>query len=423
MSGAIETNATSTLRSPQDSITARKATTSMSQTRYPQLASTMSRLGTETAFSVLARAKELERAGKNIIHLEIGETVFDTTLNIVEADKRALDQGVTSYVPSAGILEARESIAQEVSKTRGVHVSAEQIVITPGAKPIMFFGITALCEPGDEVLYPDPGFPIYESMIRFVGAKPVPLSLRAENQFRLDIDELESKISSRTKLVIINSPQNPTGGMLTPGDIDRIAALLADRSLYVLSDEIYGRIVYGETEQTSIVSRPGMAEKTIILDGFSKTYAMTGWRLGYGVMNTELAAAIAQLQTNSTSCTAAFVQMAGIEALTGPQNEVDVFVNEFRHRRNVLVDGLNSIEGVDCQKPAGAFYVFPQLKGFRLSADEIATRLLDDAGVAVLSGTAFGTVGSDSLRLSFANSVENLEQAIDRIKDCLDQLR
>jgi aspartate/methionine/tyrosine aminotransferase len=251
----------------------------------------------------------------------------------------------------------------------------------------------------------------------------VPLSLRAENQFRLDIDELESKISDRTKLVIINSPQNPTGGMLTPDDIDRVAALLAERSVYVLSDEIYGRIVYGETEQTSIVSRPGMAEKTIILDGFSKTYAMTGWRLGYGVMNTELADAIAQLQTNSTSCTAAFVQMAGIAALTGPQNEVDVFVNEFRHRRNVLVDGLNSIEGVDCQKPAGAFYVFPQLQGFRFSADEIATRLLDDAGVAVLSGTAFGAVGSDSLRLSFANSVENLKQAIDRIKELLDQLR
>ncbi len=395
----------------------------MSNTRYPQLASTMSRLGTETAFSVLARAKELERAGKNIIHLEIGEPDFDTPRNIVEAAKRALDQGFTSYVPSAGILEARESIAQEVSKTRGVHVSADQVVITPGAKPIMFFGITALCEPGDEVLYPDPGFPIYESMIRFVGAKPVPLSLRAENQFRLDIDELESKISDRTKLVIINSPQNPTGGMLTPDDIDRVAALLAERSVYVLSDEIYGRIVYGETEQTSIVSRPGMAEKTIILDGFSKTYAMTGWRLGYGVMNTELADAIAQLQTNSTSCTAAFVQMAGIAALTGPQNEVDVFVNEFRHRRNVLVDGLNSIEGVDCQKPAGAFYVFPQLQGFRFSADEIATRLLDDAGVAVLSGTAFGAVGSDSLRLSFANSVENLKQAIDRIKELLDQLR
>ena len=395
----------------------------MSNTRYPQLASTMSRLGTETAFSVLARAKELERAGKNIIHLEIGEPDFDTPRNIVEAAKRALDQGFTNYVPSAGILEARESIAQEVSETRGVPVSADQIVITPGAKPIMYFGITALCEPGDEVLYPDPGFPIYESMIRFVGAKPVPLSLRPENQFRLDIDELASKISDRTKLVIINSPQNPTGGMLTPDDIDRIAALLAKRSLYVLSDEIYGRIIYGETEQTSIVSRPGMAEKTIILDGFSKTYAMTGWRLGYGVMNTELAAAIAQLQTNSTSCTAAFVQMAGIEALTGPQNEVDVFVNEFRHRRNVLVDGLNSIEGIDCQKPAGAFYVFPQLQGFRFSADEIATRLLEDAGVAVLSGTAFGVVGSDSLRLSFANSVENIEQAIDRIKELLDQLR
>lgn len=395
----------------------------MPNTRYPNLASTMSRLGTETAFSVLARAKELERNGQDIIHLEIGEPDFDTPVNIVEAAKRALDQGFTNYVPSAGILEARESIAQEVSTTRGIQISADQVVITPGAKPIMYFGITALCEPGDEVLYPDPGFPIYESMIRFVGAKPVPLPLRGSNQFRLDVDELEEKLSDRTKLVILNSPQNPTGGMLTPEDIDRIAALLADRSLYVLSDEIYGRIVYGEVEQTSIASRPDMAEKTIILDGFSKTYAMTGWRLGYGVMNTELAAAIAQLQTNSTSCTAAFVQMAGIEALRGPQDKVAGFVNEFRHRRDVLVDGLNSIEGVDCQRPAGAFYVFPQLHGFRVTADEIATRLLEDAGVAVLSGTAFGKVGSDSLRLSFANSVENLDLAIVRIKALLDQLR
>ena len=395
----------------------------MPNTRYPNLASTMSRLGTETAFSVLARAKELERNGQDVIHLEIGEPDFDTPVNIVEAAKRALDQGFTNYVPSAGILEARESIAQEVSTTRGIQISADQVVITPGAKPIMYFGITALCEPGDEVLYPDPGFPIYESMIRFVGAKPVPLPLRGSNQFRLDVDELEEKLSDRTKLVILNSPQNPTGGMLTPEDIDRIAAVLADRSLYVLSDEIYGRIVYGEVEQTSIASRPDMAEKTIILDGFSKTYAMTGWRLGYGVMNTELAAAIAQLQTNSTSCTAAFVQMAGIEALRGPQDKVAGFVNEFRHRRDVLVDGLNSIEGVDCQRPAGAFYVFPQLHGFRVTADEIATRLLEDAGVAVLSGTAFGKVGSDSLRLSFANSVENLDLAIVRIKALLDQLR
>ena len=287
----------------------------------------------------------------------------------------------------------------------------------------MFFGITALCGPGDEVLYPDPGFPIYESVIRFVGATPVPLALRPEMQFRLDLDELESKLSDKTKLLILNSPHNPTGGMLTPDDIDRIARLVANKPIHVLSDEIYGRLTYGEIAQTSIASRPGMLKKTLILDGFSKTFAMTGWRLGFGVMNADLAAAVAQLQTNSTSCTAAFIQMAGIEALNGPQDAAAAFLTEFKRRRNVIVDGLNSINGISCQKPAGAFYVFPQLSGFPIDTDTIANRLLDEAGVAVLSGSAFGQVGSNSLRLSFANSIENLETAVDRMRTFLENLR
>ena len=395
----------------------------MSELTYPHLANSMTRLGTETAFSVLARAKELERSGRNIIHLEIGEPAFETPANIVNAAKEALDAGFTHYVPSAGILEAREAIASEVSATRGLEITADNIVITPGAKPIMFFGITALCGPGDEVLYPDPGFPIYESVIRFVGATPVPLALRPEMQFRLDLDELESKLSDKTKLLILNSPHNPTGGMLTPDDIDRIARLVANKPIHVLSDEIYGRLTYGEIAQTSIASRPGMLEKTLILDGFSKTFAMTGWRLGFGVMNADLAAAVAQLQTNSTSCTAAFIQMAGIEALNGPQDEAAAFLTEFKRRRNVIVDGLNSINGISCQKPAGAFYVFPQLSGFPIDTDTIANRLLDEAGVAVLSGSAFGQVGSNSLRLSFANSIENLETAVDRMRTFLENLR
>ena len=383
------------------------------------LAGAMSRLGTETAFSVLARAKALEREGRDIIHLEIGEPDFDTPANIIAAAKRALDDGFTHYVPSAGVPEAREAIAADVAASRGIDVTPNQVVITPGAKPIMYFGITALCGPGDEALYPDPGFPIYESVIRFVGATPVPLALRPENQFRLDLDELKAKLSDRTKLLILNSPQNPTGGVLPPEDIAAIADLVADRPLYVLSDEIYGRIMYGEVEHASIAACPGMADKTLILDGFSKTYAMTGWRLGYGVMNPGLAEAVAQLQTNCTSCTAAFIQMAGVEALTGPQDAVDGFVAEFQRRRDVIVDGLNSLEGVDCQRPAGAFYVFPQLSGFRISTDAIADRLLNEAGVAVLAGTAFGTVGADSLRLSFANSVENLERAVKRMRPVL----
>ncbi len=390
---------------------------------HSRLAPAMGRLGTETAFSVLAKAKELERQGRDIVHLEIGEPDFDTPGNIIDAAKRALDAGFTHYGPSPGLPELREVIARHIADTRGIEVGPENVVVTPGGKPIMYFGITALCGPGDEVLYPDPGFPIYESVIEFVGATPVPLALRAENDFRLDLDELNAKLTPRTKLLILNSPQNPTGGVLTPDDIRAIADLVADRDIYVLSDEIYGRIMYGEVAHASIAAVDGMQDNTIILDGFSKTYAMTGWRIGYGVMHPELAEALAQLQTNVTSCTAAFTQMAGIEALTGPQDAVDSMVAEFKARRDLIVDGLNAIEGVSCRRPAGAFYVFPQLEGFRLSTNEIADLLLQEAGVAVLAGSAFGQVGTDSIRLSYANSQENLRKALDRMGEMLPTLR
>ena len=384
---------------------------------HPSLAPPMARLGTETAFSVLARAKELEKQGRDIVHLEIGEPDFDTPSNIIDAAKRALDDGWTHYGPSPGQPELLEVIAQHIADTRAIEVGPENVVVTPGGKPIMFFGIMALCGPGDEVLYPDPGFPIYESVINFVGATPVPLALRPENQFRLDLDELKRKLSPNTKLLILNSPQNPTGGMLTRDDIEAAAELIIDRDIHVLSDEIYDRIVYGEVEHFSIASVPGMLDKTIILNGFSKTYAMTGWRMGYGVMHSDLAKAIAQLQTNATSCTASFSQIAAVEALTGPQDATEAMVAEFKARRDLIVDGLNSIGGVSCQRPAGAFYVFPQLAGFGLSATEIADRLLNQAGVAVLAGTAFGQVGRDSLRLSFANSRANIQEAVDRMRE------
>ena len=390
---------------------------------HPGLAPAMGRLGTETAFAVLARARQLEAQGRDVIHLEIGEPDFDTPANIIEAAKRALDDGFTHYGPSAGLPEARAAIAAHVGETRGIVVDPDEVVVTPGAKPIMYFAITALCGPGDEVLYPDPGFPIYESVVDFVGATPVPLALRPEREFRLDLDELRDKLSPRTKLLILNSPQNPTGGVLEPADIRAIGELLADHDAYVLSDEIYCRIMYGEIEHASIAAEPGMRDRTIILDGFSKTYAMTGWRMGYGVMPADLASAFSQLQTNITSCTASFIQIAGIEALQGPQDAAAEMVAEFKARRDQVVDGLNAIPGVSCQRPAGAFYVFPQLAGFDRDTDEIAARLLDEAGVAVLAGSAFGDVGRDSLRLSYANSRENLREGVRRMADWLSGAR
>lgn len=386
-----------------------------------KLAHRMSRLGTETAFEVLARAKQLEAKGKEIIHLEIGEPDFDTPKNIVDAGIKALKEGYTHYGPSAGLPEVREVIAKYISKTRNINVNPDQVVVTPGAKPIMFFSILALAEEGDEVIYPNPGFPIYESVINFIGAIPVPIQLREENDFRLDTDELKKLVTDKTKMIIINSPQNPTGGILTKDDLKVIAEIALSKDIMVLSDEIYSRTIY-EGEHHSISSFPGMQERTIILDGMSKTYAMTGWRLGYGVMREDLAVLIAKLQTNSNSCTATFTQRAGIEALTGPQNEVNKMVSEFKRRRDVIVEGLNSIPRISCKTPQGAFYVFPNIKQVGWNSKKLADHLLEDGGVAVLSGTSFGEYGEGYLRISYANSVENIKRGLERIEKTLSRI-
>jgi aspartate/methionine/tyrosine aminotransferase len=374
----------------------------------------MSRLGSETAFEVLARAKALERAGRHIIHLEIGEPDFDTPEEIVEAAKKALADGYTHYVPAAGIPEVRETVAQHISRSRGIQVHPDEVVVTPGAKPIMFFPMLALLESGDEVIYPDPGFPIYESMIRFTGATPVPIPLLMERDFTFDPDELLAKVTDRTRLVILNSPQNPTGGVLPPSDLERLAAGLANRDLMVLSDEVYSEILY-EGEHVSISRFPGMKERTIILDGWSKTYAMTGWRLGFGVMPKALAEQVTKLQVNSTSCASAFTQMAGAAALRMDRGPVHAMVREFQRRRDVIVDGLNQVPGFECRRPKGAFYVFPRITGTGVPSKLLQSRLLEDAGVAALAGDAFGRNGEGFLRFSYANSVENLETALERI--------
>jgi len=378
------------------------------------LAKRMSRLGTETAFEVLVRARALEREGKNIVHLEIGEPDFDTPKNIVEAAVDALYLGYTHYGPSAGLPDLREAIADDVSKSRGVKFTSDEVVVVPGGKPIIFFTMLALVEEGDEVIYPNPGFPIYESMINFLGAKAVPIALREERDFRLDVNELASLINDRTKLIIINSPQNPTGGVLTKNDIYDIAAAIGDRDIMVLSDEIYCRLLF-EGEPFSICAVNGMKERTIILDGFSKTYAMTGWRMGYGVMRADLAAHIARLMTNSNSCTASFTQVAGIEAIRGDQSETERMRLEFQKRRNVFVNGINQIKGFSCRLPKGAFYTFPNITQTGWPSKKLADALLDEAGVAGLSGTAFGAFGEGYMRFSVANSVENLQNALDRI--------
>jgi aspartate/methionine/tyrosine aminotransferase len=379
-----------------------------------RLAKRMARLGTETAFEVLVKAKALEAQGRDIVHLEIGEPDFDTPRNIIDAGCDALHKGFTHYGPSAGLMELREVIAQHVSDTRCLHVTPDEVVVVPGGKPIIFFSILALVEDGDEVIYPNPGFPIYESMINYVGAKSVPIHLREELDFRLDFDELAGMINDRTKLIILNSPQNPTGGVLEKKDIDEIARAVGDRNIMVLSDEIYSRLIF-EGEHHSIMSIDGMKERTILLDGFSKTYAMTGWRMGYGVMRADLAAHIARLMTNSSSCTASFTQIAGIEALRGPQESVDKMRAEFKKRRDVMVTGLNKIKGFSCRLPHGAFYVFPNITNTDWPSKKLADALLDDAGVAALSGTAFGAFGEGYLRFSVANSIENIEKALDRI--------
>jgi aspartate/methionine/tyrosine aminotransferase len=382
----------------------------------------MEGLGTETAFEVLAKAKALEKEGRDIVHLEIGEPDFDTPNNIKEAAIKAMRAGYTHYVPAAGIPELRTAIAEYLSKSRNIDVDPDEVVVTPGAKPIIFFSILACVEPGDEVMYPNPGFPIYESMINFVGAKPVPMPLKEENDFSIDNDDTADKINKKTKMIILNSPQNPTGGVLTKDNLEAIADCLKNRDdVFVLSDEVYSQMPY-EGKHESIASLPSMKEKIILMDGFSKTYAMTGWRLGYAAMQKDLAQKITQLMINSNSCTCAFTQMAGVEALRGPQAESKRMVEEFRRRRDVIVPGLNKIKGITCKKPRGAFYVFPNVKSFGMESKKLSDFFLQKAGVAVLSGTAFGAYGEGYLRLSFANSVENIQKALKRISEALREL-
>jgi aspartate/methionine/tyrosine aminotransferase len=376
----------------------------------------MRTLGTETAFLVLAKARALEAKGKHVVHLEIGEPDFDTPSNIREAAKKGLDSGFTHYGPAPGLPELRKTIAEYSTKLLGQRFTSEQVVVTPGAKPIMFFTMLACINPGEEVIYPNPGFPIYESVINLSGGKPVPLVLQEEKGFRFDVGDLAKLITPRTRMLIINTPQNPTGGILTRDDLRKIAELAVKHDFMVLSDEIYNRILYDGFQHTSISTFPGMAERTIILDGFSKTYAMTGWRMGWGIFPETLVPSISQLQINCTSCTSSFSQVAGIEALSGPQDEVDKMVAEFKRRRDVIVDGLNAIPGFKCHRPLGAFYVFPNIKGTGKKSQEMAEFLLNEAGVACLSGTAFGAHGEGYLRFSYANSVENITMALDRIR-------
>jgi len=379
-----------------------------------RLAKRMSRLGTESAFQVLSRARELERQGKSIIHLEIGEPDFATPANVTAAALNALNAGWTHYGPSAGYPELRETIATEVSHTRGVPVRADEVVVVPGGKPIIFYSILALVDEGDEVIYPNPGFPIYESMIHYVGGRAVPIRLREEKDFAFDVDEFSSLISDRTRLIILNSPQNPTGGVLSQRDIEQIAEAIGDREVFVLSDEIYSRLLF-EGRHHSIMSQPGFKERTILLDGFSKTYAMTGWRIVYGVMRADLAAHFSRLMVNSNSCTASFTQMAGAEALRGDQSSVDRMRDEFHARAEMFVAGLNRIRGFSCRMPKGAFYALPNITGTGWTSKALADTLLDEAGVACLSGPSFGDFGEGYLRFSVANSKENLAQALERI--------
>ena len=380
------------------------------------------RLSNESAFDVLVRARALEAHGRDVIHLEIGEPDFATPEHIVEAGVKALRDGYTHYGPPAGLPALREAIAADVARTRGIPVRADQVIVTPGAKPIMFFSILATIEAGDEVLLPDPGFPIYASLVNFVGGVPVPLALRERRGFRLDVAELEAKLSPRSRMLILNSPHNPCGSMLTQDDLARIAELVRDRSLVVLSDEIYGRMTYGHA-QHSIASQDGMAGRTIILDGFSKTYAMTGWRIGYGVFPGKLAEQIDLLMTNSNSCTATFTQIAGLAALTGPQEPVDAMMAQFAERRARVVEGLNAIPGWQCLAPDGAFYAFPNVGQLGDSSRALADYFLQEAGVALLHGVSFGAAGEGYLRLSYANSIANLELAMQRLADATARLQ
>jgi aspartate/methionine/tyrosine aminotransferase len=386
-----------------------------------EMAERMARLGTETAFGVLAKAQALEAKGMDVVHLEIGEPDFDTPANIRTAAKDALDSGQTHYCNSQGIVPLRNVIAEELGKTRNLDIDPARIVVTPGAKPIVFFSILALLEEGDEAICPDPNYPIYESLINFTGATTVPIQLREELDFRFDIDELRSKITPRTKLIVLNSPHNPTGGVLEKEDVLAIADIARQNDITVLSDEVYEHIVY-DYEPFSIASLPDMLERTILLSGFSKTYAMTGWRLGYAALPPKLVEPVVRLIVNSVSCTAPFTQHAGIEALTGPQNSVPKMVEEFRKRRDLIVSGLNRIPGVSCVLPKGAFYVFPSVKGVGVNCDELADNLLNNAGVACLPGTHFGRYGDGYLRFSYATSLEKINIALERIEKTVKEL-
>ena len=381
----------------------------------------MDRLGTESAFEVLAKAKKLEAEGQHIVHLEIGQPDFPTPHNICQVAYKAMKDGHTGYAPSAGLTELRETVADHISQTRGVLIDPSEVTITPGAKPIIFFTMLACVNSGDEVIYPDPGFPLYQSLVNFLSAVPRPLPLRESVNFRFRIEDLSDLVSERTKLLIINSPQNPTGGILTRSDLEIIAELAQRYNFYILSDEIYANLVY-EGQHQSILSIPGMKERTIMLDGHSKTYAMTGWRLGYGISTAEMSEKITRLMINSNSCTATFTQLAGIEALNNSSSFIDHMFNEFQYRRRVIVDGLNSIEGISCREPHGAFYAFPNVKKLPLSCGELANYLLNEAGVAVLSGDSFGKMGEGYLRVSYANSIENIQLALERIKQAIARL-
>jgi aspartate aminotransferase len=382
-----------------------------------RLAQRMEGIGTETAFEAAARARALEAEGRDVIHLEIGEPDFDTPANIRQAAKRALDEGWTHYGPPLGQPRLRQAIAADATLRKGFTADAANVVVTPGAKPIMFYALLALIDAGDEVIYPDPGFPIYESMTRYAGGTPVPIPLREENDFRMDPNELRGRVTSRTRMIIFNSPHNPTGSVLTREDIEAIADIVRENDdITVLADEIYGRNVY-EGEHVSICSLPGMLERTILLDGFSKTFAMTGWRLGYAIVPPSLVEAFSKMIINSVSCTSSFEQMAAVEALTGPQDEVEAMIEEFRVRRGIIVDGLNRIPGIRCRMPHGAFYAFPNVAGTGMNGTQLADKLLYDGGVCVLSGTAFGHVAADHIRISYANSQANLRRALERIEE------
>ena len=381
----------------------------------------MSRIGVESAFDVLVRARALEAQGRSVIHLEIGEPDFLTPAHIIKAAKKALDEGWTHYGPTAGLPDLREAIAAEVSRTRGIRVGPQNVSVVPGGKPIIFFPMIALLEPGDEVIYPNPGFPIYESMIRFLGATPVPMPLEESRGFSFDLDLFRDRLTDRTKMVVLNSPQNPTGGVIPREDLRVIADLLRDRDVMILSDEIYSRIFYDGEPPASITAFPGMLEKTIILDGFSKTYAMTGWRMGYGVMPTWLVDAVTKLMVNSNSCTASFTQRAGIAALTGPQDCVTEMVAEFRRRRDAICRGLNEVTGFRCAIPGGAFYAFANVTGTGMNSKQLADLLLAEHGVSCLNGGCFGEYGEGYIRFSYANSLANLMEAVARIKKAVAQ--